>query len=167
MDHDPPPRHIASTFRLTRRTMLKNIGASTALPLGHQAIARDAHAQGQAAAPRPVTSHPRLWLTAADLPRLRGWATEDNPMWRDGLLPMADAFMEQMDAGNIPGGDSGDLAYTDYPTENAAQFFAFLSLVHPGAAERTDFAERAHSLLMFAIGEAAKGPAEGQPFALQ
>ncbi len=69
-----------------------------------------------------------------------------------------------MDVGNIPGGDDGGLAYAEYPTENAAQFFAFLSLVHPDEAARVDYAERARSLLMYVIGEAAKGPAEGQPF---
>ena len=69
-----------------------------------------------------------------------------------------------MDAGTIPGADDGGLAYPDYPTENSAQFFAFLSLVHPDEAAREDYAERARTLLMHAIGEAAKGPAEGQPF---
>ncbi len=69
-----------------------------------------------------------------------------------------------MDAGNIPGGDEGSVAWTEYPTENAAQFFAFLSLVDPDEAARADYAERARTLLMAVIGEAARGPAEGQPF---
>jgi hypothetical protein len=34
----------------------------------------------------PVTSHPRLWLTTSDLPRLRSWATPSNPMYQNGLL---------------------------------------------------------------------------------
>lgn len=29
--------------------------------------------------PVPVTSHPRLWVTTNDLPRLRSWATASNP----------------------------------------------------------------------------------------
>ena len=33
----------------------------------------------------PVTTHPRLWITAADLPKLRGWAVDSNPMYKNGL----------------------------------------------------------------------------------
>jgi hypothetical protein len=31
--------------------------------------------------PQPVTTHPRLWVTTADLPRLRSWAANSNPMY--------------------------------------------------------------------------------------
>ena len=64
----------------------------------------------------------------------------------------------------FPTGDDGGVAWAEYPTENDAQFFAFLSLVHPDEAARADYAERARTLLMYAIDEAAKGPAEGEPF---
>ncbi len=77
---------------------------------------------------------------------------------------MADELKAQMDAGNIPGGDEGGVAWTEYPTENAAQFFAFLSLVDPDEAARADYAGRARTLLRAVIDEAARGPAEGQPF---
>ena len=29
----------------------------------------------------PVTTHPRRWLRAEDLPRLRSWAVPSNPMY--------------------------------------------------------------------------------------
>src|SRR5205807_3564885 len=38
----------------------------------------------------PVSGHPRLWLTASQLPRLRSWATATNPIWQRGLLPVID-----------------------------------------------------------------------------
>lgn len=147
---------------VTRRTVLQGISIGAAAAL--MGVAPSAGlGQGQFS-PTPVTSHPRLWLTEADLPRLRGWATEANPVWRDGLIPMANELKAQMDAGNIPGGDDGGMAWTEYPTENAAQFFAFLSLVDPDEAARADYAERARTLLMAVIDEAAKGSAEGQRF---
>jgi hypothetical protein len=121
-----------------------------------------------ATAPRtqstPVTSHPRLWLTADDLPRLRSWATDANPMWRDGLAVLAEEAKAEMDAGTVPGEDSGDDAWEEYPTEGYAEFFAFLSLVHPDAAARADYARRARTLLMYVMDQAVKGPAEGEPF---
>lgn len=30
----------------------------------------------------PLTIHPRLWFTSADLPRLRSWVVPSNPMWQ-------------------------------------------------------------------------------------
>ena len=36
--------------------------------------------------------HPRLWLRADDLPRLRSWANESNPLYRDGLAILAAAI---------------------------------------------------------------------------
>lgn len=164
MDNKPeaPGTAFATT---TRRMVLQgmSVGAAAALA-GWAPSAAAARAQSGTPQPVPVTSHPRLWLTEADLPRLRGWAIEANPIWSGGLIPMADELKAQMDAGSIPGGDDGAVAWAEYPTENAAQFFAFLSLVDPDEAARAEYAERARTLLMAVINEAAKGPAEGQPF---
>lgn len=140
----------------SRRDLLRGIAAG--LAAGALPRARSAGATV------PVTDHPRLWLTAADLSRLRGWATDANPLWRDGLLVLADKLTGDMDAGHVPGRDSGGKDWEEYPTENYAEFFSFLSLVHPDAAMRDGFARRARVLLMYAINAAAKGPAEGQPF---
>lgn len=112
----------------------------------------------------PAGGHPRLWLTAGDLPRLRGWATAANPLWRDGLAPRVAQATADMDAGKVPGADTGSHYYEDYPTESYAELFAFLSLVHPATAARADFARRARTLLMHVMAAAAKGPAADQPF---
>jgi hypothetical protein len=117
-----------------------------------------------AQAPAPVTSHPRLWLTTEDLPRYRSWATDANPLWRDGFWPLVKRMTADMDSGVVPGEDPGNRGWTIYPTESYAELFAFVSLVHPDAAVRRDYAERARTLLMYAIGEAAKGIADGVPF---
>jgi hypothetical protein len=113
----------------------------------------------------PVTSHPRLWLTADDLPRLRGWATDANPLWRDGLAVLAAERKAAMDAGTVPGEDGGSHLWEEFATENYAELFAFLSLVHPDETARQDYAQRARTLLMYAIDEAAKGQADPEtPF---
>ena len=33
----------------------------------------------------PLPGHPRLWVRAEDLPRLRSWAVDSNPLYRNGL----------------------------------------------------------------------------------
>ncbi len=109
-----------------------------------------ASTQSDTESPEPVTSHPRLWITQDDLPRLRGWATDANPIWRDGLAPLIERMKADMDAGTVPGEDDGLDTYQPYPTESYAEFFAFLSLVHPDEAARADYAERARTLLMYA-----------------
>ncbi|HYO89011.1 MAG TPA: hypothetical protein VER79_10200 [Candidatus Limnocylindrales bacterium] len=107
--------------------------------------------------------HPRLWVTAEDLPRLQSWATEDNPVWVQ-LQAMADEAVSAMDSGAIERGDLGGAAWEEYPHENYAMLLAFLSLAHPDAAVRADYASRARTLLMTVIDQAVLGPAEGVPF---
>lgn len=118
----------------------------------------------QLAAQEPVDGHPRLWLSVEDLPRLRAWANDANPIWRDGLAPLAERMKADMDEGRVPGADDAGRGWSQYPTESYAELFAFLSLVHPDAAARQDYAVRARTLLMHGIDEAAKGPAVDAPF---
>jgi len=114
--------------------------------------------------PVPVTAHPRLFLTAADLPRLRSWAVASNPIWASGLGAIATTSRADMDAGKIPGDETGSAySYPPYPAESYAMLFAFLSLVGPDEATRAADAKRARTLLMFVIDKAAQGVAE-QPF---
>lgn len=160
--HGVHPVARALAGRVSRRAALRGLAGAGAAAAVSRWPARAA--QGQATAVVPVISHPRLWLSADDLPRLRGWATDANPLWRDGLLVLADTLKADMDAGRVPGEDSGSPGWDEYPTENYAEFFAFLSLLHPDQAERQDYAERARTLLMHAISEADKEPAEEQPF---
>jgi hypothetical protein len=122
-------------------------------------------AQAAAAAPAAqAAAHPRLWLTPADVTRLRGWATEANPLYVDGLLPVAARAVEEMDAGRVPGEDCGQRAYSEYPTEAYAQLFAFMSLIDPSPAARDDYAQRARTLLMHVMDAAAQGPATEQNY---
>ncbi len=107
----------------------------------------------------PVTTHPRLWFRADDLPRLRLWAVASNPVFRDGLAPLAARAKEEMDAGTVPRADLGGSGYDDYPTEMYAELFAFMSLISSDEMTRTDYASRARTLLMFVMNEAAKGVA--------
>ncbi|PID39667.1 MAG: hypothetical protein CSA24_00775 [Deltaproteobacteria bacterium] len=108
-----------------------------------------------------MTTHPRLWLTAADLPRLRSWAVSSNPIWRHGLLVAATAGKQVMDAGKVPGGDPGHPGATQHPTEMYAEIFAFMSLVHPDKAARDDYGARARALLMAVMKQAVKGEGQG------
>ncbi len=116
------------------------------------------------ATPVPQTGHPRLWITAADLPRLRSWATDANLLYKDGLAVAAQRAKADMDAGRVPGQDCGNVGYEEYPTESYAEFFAFLSLVENDAVTRSDYANRARTLLMYIMNEAAKGPASEETY---
>jgi len=55
----------------------------------------------------PVTGHPRLWLRATDLPRLRSWAAASNSLYQNGLAVLAAQAKADMDAGHLPGDDTG------------------------------------------------------------
>ncbi len=143
----------------SRRTVIQGAGAASVLA----ALASSGSTRaGQAT--QPVTTHPRLWLTEDALPRIRTFASEDNPLWMGGILPLLDTFEAQVASGVVPAQDDGAIAWAEYPTENYAQFFAFLYLIHPDEAARARYGEIARDLLMFAINEAAKGVAEGEPF---
>jgi hypothetical protein len=107
-----------------------------------------------------VTTHPRLWLTEADLPRLRSWANASNPVYESGLRPLVEDALHQMDALDVPAKDNGGAAYTEFPTEMYAQLFAFMSLIASDEATREDYATRARSLLMHVIEAAQPGAAD-------
>jgi hypothetical protein len=115
--------------------------------------------------PLDTASHPRLWLTAADLPRLRGWATDANPLYRDGIKILAERAKGDMDRGDVPNRDCGSTEYEEFPTETYAELFAFMSLVENDSARRSDYAARARTLLMTAINSASLGPSSEQNYA--
>jgi len=89
---------------------------------------------------------------------------DSNLLYRDGLAMLAAEAIADMDAGHVPQGDGGSADWEEYPTEMYAQLFAFMSLVDPDPAKRADYAGRARVLLMHVMDEAAKGPAEDEPF---
>ena len=152
------------TTRKSRRGVLRDLAGAGAVAALAAAEWAPGTARAQAESVTPVTGHPRLWLTADDLPRLRARASDDNPLWRDGILVRAESLVANMDSGLVPGGDTGSYAWEQYPTENYAAFFAFLSLIHPDATAREDYAERARTLLLHVITAAALGPAPDEPF---
>ena len=113
---------------------------------------------------KPVSGHPRMWLTAEDLPRLRGWASPGNPMYAQGLRRAVDEAIATYDKDFFPGGkpnptwpDPGIDNWVGKCTEAYAEIFAFMSLVDPDPAARKRHAARARNLLMHVIDEAAKG----------
>lgn len=113
-----------------------------------------------------VLSHPRLFLTAQDLPTYRSWAKTSNPIWVS-LTGLAAKAKDDMDAGRIEANDSGIGAanYEPFTTEKYAELFAFMSLVDTSAEKRAAWAVRAHDLLMRVINVADLGAApKGTPF---
>jgi hypothetical protein len=125
-----------------------------------------------AAEAAPVTDHPRLWVNSGDLARLRSWAVPGNPMYANGLLAAANAAKADVDAKwnwstGLPSAawnDTGSTNWEGEVTEAYAEMFAFMSLVDPSAANRTQWAMRARVMLMWALNQAALGPAANQPF---
>ena len=75
--------------------------------------------------PFPVSAHPRLWITPADLPRLQSWASSANPVYTQGLLPILQQAVNNYTTQFFPGGvpnpnypDPGDTqGYTGMLTE--------------------------------------------------
>jgi hypothetical protein len=112
---------------------------------------------------QPASGHPRLWITTADLPRLRSWAVDSNPLYQS-LAALAEASRGEMDSGKLRAGDSGGATVVDYPVEMYAELFAFLSLVENDPALQQSDASRAHTLLMQVINAAAKGPQAGAAY---
>ncbi len=111
-----------------------------------------------------ASGHPRIWITAADLPRLRGWANAKNPVWKDGLAKAVEQALTIYDTEFYPGGqpnpnwpDSGIDNWVRRSTEAYAELFAFMSLVDPDESARPAHVTRAKNLLMYVIREAAKG----------
>jgi hypothetical protein len=121
----------------------------------------------------PLTTHPRMWVTASDLPKLRSWAVNPNPMYKNGLAAAAAQAKTNADAAwNWTTGtpnlskwqDDGSSSYVFDCTEAYAEMFAFMSLVDPVVANRKQWASHARIMLMWEINQAALGTASGQPF---
>ncbi len=113
----------------------------------------------------PRTDHPRLLVTSSDVARLRSWASDANPIYKDGLAAYAARAKADMDAGHAPGEDTGSKDYERYPSEWYAELFAFMSVVAPDEAARTDYGGRARTLLMHVIDRALPGAgSEGEAF---
>jgi hypothetical protein len=121
--------------------------------------------------PFPVSSHPRLWITTNDLPRLRSWATATNPVYQ-GVRTFLTNCMVHYDTQYFPGGvqnptypDLGDSqGYTGLLTEEDAFVFALFSLIDPSVTQRGIYAQRAADLIRVAMNQAALGSLDSAPF---
>ena len=112
-----------------------------------------------------ATGHPRLLVRESDLPRLRSWANEGNPIFANGLKALVEQCAQTMDAGGVFNDDpASPNGYATNPPEAYAMLFAFYSLVSPSLAERDAYAKRARTLLMYVIDKAAPVAAPDQPF---
>jgi Divergent InlB B-repeat domain len=138
------------------------------------------------AGPANVTDHPRLWINSSDISRLRSWAVSSNPMYGSndpdnpqGLASAAAIGKALADAHwnwttGLPDTatgctsdcwqDTGSQSFEGETTEAYAEFFAFMSLVDPVAANRPQWALRSHAMLMYEINQAAQGVLQGAPF---
>ena len=125
-----------------------------------------------AAIPYPVSSHPRLWITTNDLPRLRSWATPTNPIYM-AIRNFLTNAMVNYDTQYFPGGvqnpnypDYGDSqGYAGMITEEDAVVFALFSLIDPDVNARPLYAQRAANLLRVALGPLTNAPFRDPGFA--
>ncbi len=119
----------------------------------------------------PLTTHPRLWLTQADLPRLRSWAVPANPMYQQGFKVALASAVNTYNTKFFPGGvenptwpDAGGDGWDLYVTEAYAEIFAFASLIDPDPSARATYAHYGRNLLMHVINKAAQCTATSQPY---
>ncbi|HEY2775030.1 MAG TPA: hypothetical protein VGK20_13365 [Candidatus Binatia bacterium] len=120
----------------------------------------------------PVAGHPRLWLTAGDLPKLRSWAVPGNAVYQQGLQSLVATSVSNYNTKYFPGGvakspypDFGDTqGYTGLLSEEDGLILAFQSLVDPNASNRQTYAKMARDLLMYVMDQASLGHQSGVPF---
>ncbi|MGO8698335.1 MAG: InlB B-repeat-containing protein [Limisphaerales bacterium] len=122
--------------------------------------------------PQPVTGHPRLWITPADLPRLQSWAVATNPIYAQGLRPLLEECVSDYETQFFPDGapnpaypDLGDSqGYTGLLSEQYMLIFSLNALIDPSASARMQYAQYAHDLMMYAMNQAVQGPLANAPF---
>ncbi len=158
----------------TGATVQNATASSTSLtmPAANTTVTANFGATVQGSIPFPVATHPRLWITQADLPRLQSWANSSNPVYQNGLLPVLNTAVNLYNTQFFPGGvanpnypDPGDTqGYTGYLTEEYGAILAFNSLIDPNPGNRIQYAQYARNMLMYAMNQAALGTASGMPF---
>src|SRR5207237_6050800 len=108
--------------------------------------------------PAPATNHPRLFITADDVTKLRARATSSNPLWATGLAPLLDKQAKAADAARAASsGDpffaTGCDSYGSDACEAYAELFALGGLIHPDAATRAHLQDLAHFLVLKVVDE--------------
>lgn len=127
--------------------------------------------------PFPVTTHPRIWITQQDLPRLQSWAVPTNVTYQGlsavlnqaianyGLAFPGAALSTSNPVPASPYPDFGDTqGYTGMLSEENAVILAFNSLIDPSPVNQMQYAQAARNLLMYAMNQAALGHSANSPF---
>lgn len=154
------------------------IGVTTTLTMPSSNITVAANYYTPAPVAFPITTHPRLWITQQDLPRLQSWAIGDNPAYQGMSAALATAISNYNLAfppgpgqslttpvAASPYPDLGDTqGYTGILSEENAVILAFNSLIDPSQTNRIQYAQMAHNLLMYAMNQAALGQQANTPF---
>jgi len=151
------------------------LASSTSLTMPSAATTVTAHFYTPAPIPAPVTTHPRLWITQQDIPRLQQWAAAPNNVAYRGLHMALNAALANYNkafpttaAGQSlknpvpanPYPDFGDVqGYTGMLSEENAVVLALFSQIDASPANRMVYAEKARNLLMYAMNQAALGHA--------
>ena len=127
--------------------------------------------------PFPVTTHPRLWVTPADVARLQSWAVPGNLVYQGFSGVVGGAIGNYQEA--FPGAaltdknptpanpfpDLGDTqGYQGILVEENAMLLAFESMIDPSVTNRQAYAQAARNLIMYGIAQAAQGHLAGAPF---
>ena len=168
--NNPPAGSVFSNW--TGATVSNSTAAATTLTMPAANAAVTANYTAAQQVPFPVTSHPRLWITPADLPRLQSWAVSSNPVYQQGMLPLLNQAVNIYQTQFFPGGvanpnypDLGDTqGYAGQLTEEVGFILAFNSLIDPNANNRIKYAQYARNLIMYAMNQAALGVQSGAPF---
>ena len=166
----PPTGDVFSSW--TGATVANANAASTTLTMPAAATAITANYSVTEQVPFPVQSHPRLWITPADLPRLRSWAVPNNPIYQQGMVPLLQNVVNVYETQFFPGGvanpnypDLGDTqGYTGQLSEEVGFVLAFNSLIDPVPANRIKYAQYARNLVMHVMNQAALGVLANAPF---
>ena len=168
--NNPPAGSVFSNW--TGATVSNSTTATTTLTMPAANATVTANYTAAQQVPFPVTSHPRLWITPADLPRLQSWAVSSNPVYQQGMLPLLNQAVNIYQTQFFPGGvanpnypDLGDTqGYAGQLTEEVGFILAFNSLIDPNANNRIKYAQYARNLIMYAMNQAALGVQSGAPF---
>jgi len=156
----------------TGATVTNSTAATTDLTMPAANTTVTANFAVPAAIPYPVSSHPRLWITPADLTRLQSWAVPSNKIYAQGMVPLLNQVVNLYTTQFFPNGvqnpnypDPGDTqGYVGNLTEEVGLVLAFNSLIDPNAANRIKYAQYARNILMVAMNQAALGHLDGAPW---
>ncbi len=169
------PAPAGQVFQTWNGAAVANPSATTTtlvMPSQNAAVTAVFAPNAPATIPQPVASHPRLWLTTNDLPRLRNWASATNPIYTQGILVLLNKAIHDYNTLFFPGGvanpnypDPGDInGYGGVLTENYVYIFGLNALIDPNPANRSQYAQYARNLIMYAMDQAVQGDLPGAPF---